>query len=303
MTEASGGRDYTVASTALADDDTVAPTVPGRPAATSTVPGTVDLTWAASHDNRATSIRYTIYRDDPGTVAGAVSSSSTGSVTFLDTGLAPGTSHSYSVTAGDGVNTSAPSAWSDPVTVPAGDPPLLEDGFSSGLSGWTTVVNMTADNLRFPAGSTSPSARAAVSNQAGYATDQLSATAPAICAQANVLVSSLASPTLSLIRLRTLGGSSIGRVYVTSSGFLSVRADVTGAVLTSSARMSFGTWNQVRICGTTGSSGTWQIALNGTSVGSWTAGNGATDFGRVQIGDSDPRTATLNVDDVLVTRQ
>jgi len=300
IAEVTGGRDYTVVVVDAAPDVT-APDVPGTPRATAQTASSVQVTWAASHDDRALVIRYTIYRDAAANLVGSVQSSSTGDVTFLDTGLEPGSTHSYAVSASDGANTSALSAWSDPVTVPVGNPPLLQSDFSNGLSGWSPVVNMGLDSTRFPPGSTAPSIRSVMSDQAGNATAQLAATAPAVCAQANVLVATLTSPTLSLLRLRSAGGTSIGRVYVNSSGFLAVRADITGAVMTSSTRLPFGSWNLVRICGRTGPSGSWQIALNGVSAGSWSASNGTADFGRIQIGDADPRTATLNLDDVLVT--
>ena len=54
------------------------------------------------------------------------------------------------------------------------------------------------------------------------------------------------------LKLRNGAGSSIGRIWVSSAGQLSVRADVTGAQFTTAATVAPGTWNRLGLCVTVG---------------------------------------------------
>ena len=106
--EAGGGRGYSVILRASGggNPDITPPTAPGTPTAASTVSGRVDLSWAASTDDRATTLTYRVFRDGGASLAGTVSSSSVGQVTWSDTGRTPGAVHTYTVEASDGTNTS-----------------------------------------------------------------------------------------------------------------------------------------------------------------------------------------------------
>ena len=65
-----------------------------------------------------------------------------------------------------------------------------------------------------------------------------------------------------------------------------------------------GTWNTLKLCGTVGPSGTWQLFLNGTSIlGPWAQNNGTAPIQRVEIGSASAGTFTFNVDDVVVATQ
>jgi len=100
-----------------APPDGVAPSQPGTPSASSTTSGRVDLTWPASTDNKATTIVYYVFRDTGSAPIGSVASTSTGTVSFTDKGLAGGSTHRYRVQASDGRNLSSKSPWSAPVVV------------------------------------------------------------------------------------------------------------------------------------------------------------------------------------------
>ena len=97
--------------------DLTPPTVPGRPTGVSNTPTTIDLTWAASTDNQSTMLVYRIYRDGGSIPVGSVTTASTTTVTWQDSHLVPGSTHTYAITADDGDNFSALTAPSDPVTV------------------------------------------------------------------------------------------------------------------------------------------------------------------------------------------
>jgi hypothetical protein len=52
---------------------------------------------------------------------------------------------------------------------------------------------------------------------------------------------------------------------------------------------------------TVGTAGALQLRVDGAAVGTWTVDTGRADHGSLQLGDNDPRTATLHFDRVVVT--
>ncbi|MGH3360411.1 MAG: hypothetical protein ACRDO7_16535, partial [Nocardioidaceae bacterium] len=107
--------------------DSQPPTVPGRPVATIAGPTSVDLSWAGSNDNLAPTITYFVYRDGASQPVGSVSAARGANAGFTDDSLAPGSTHTWTVRASDGVNLSQPSPSSAPVTLPDSDAPVLTD--------------------------------------------------------------------------------------------------------------------------------------------------------------------------------
>jgi chitodextrinase len=93
--------------------DTQAPSVPANVAGTGVSTSQINLTWTASTDNVGV-VKYTVYRN--GGLVGSVTSTS-----FNDTGLAAGTTYSYSVAAQDAAGNV--SAQSSPVSVATQAPP------------------------------------------------------------------------------------------------------------------------------------------------------------------------------------
>ena len=277
--------------------DGVAPTIPGQPSAVSAVPGTVDLTWQASTDDVATTLSYSIFRDGASVPVGTVTSSSTGSVTFRDTGLAGGAVHTYEVAASDGFNTSERSAASDPVTVQTPSS-IFADGFDAGFAAWTQVSGFTLDTT--DGAPTAPSARAQMSASRAWAHKALGATYPTLCASFRV---NLASTTDggSLIRLRTAPDGPIIRIAVNSSRVLSLRSDVSGNQISSATTLPLGTWTHLELCGSPGASGSWSLFRNGTRIiGPWTQNTGTQPVGAFTLGSRDPRTMSVRFDDVVI---
>jgi hypothetical protein len=219
-------------------------------------------------------------------------------VSFRDSGLAGGSTHTYRVSASDGVNESARSAASAPITVLGQSTAIFADGFAGGFANWTSVSGMTLDASI--GGASPPSARAQTSASRAWAAKTLPATYPSACVSAAVNLAST-SDGGSLLRFRTAGDTGIVRLYLTSGRGLSVRSDVSGASASTGVSLPTGTWTTLELCGTVGSSGTWTVYRNGTQVfGPWTANTGTAPIGRVVIGTPDPRTITVNVDDVVV---
>lgn len=279
----------------LSGPDTQAPTVPGKPSGTSTTPGQIDLMWAASSDDLATTIAYRLFRDGGSIPVGTVLSSSTTTVGFTDTGLAQGSSHTYQVDASDGTNTSALSPSSDPITVASGPPTVFSDSFSSGFGAWSPVTNLTLDNTT--GGASPPSAKAQPAGVRAFARTTLPQTYPSLCMSEAINLSSLGTSSVALLKLRA-GGVSLARILVAPNRALKVRNDVTGATFLTGRTLTVG-WHSIELCVTVGASGSLSMSYDGTPAGSWSAQNlGTTPISGLQILDDTAKTFTANVDDV-----
>jgi len=291
-----GGAEYTLALVADGPSDTDPPTAPGQPIGASNTPGSIALTWAAADDDVSSTLTYRIFRD--GGQAGSISSSSA-TVAFTDTGLLPGSVHTYTITALDGAsNESAPSAASDEITVLSGPTAVFTDDFSSGtLANWTTVTGFTVDSANGGVGP--PSARAVATGQLATLAKTLSGNYPNLCISWRVNVSARTG-SIALLRLRTSASGPVGRVLVNDSGVLSVRSDVSSTTRASGVSLGSG-WHALEVCTTVGTAGVWDLYRDGTRiVTGWIANSGTVNIGRIELGNPNPGTWTANVDDVRV---
>ncbi|HYZ12826.1 MAG TPA: metallophosphoesterase [Actinomycetota bacterium] len=282
-----------------AEPDTTAPTVPGRPSGVSNAAGTIDLSWAASTDDRAGVLTYSVYRDGAADAVATVTSSSATTVSFRDAGLAPGSIHTYEVSASDGLKSSERSMPSDPITV-SSSPIVFSDDFSSGtFSRWSDTSGLAIDHTS--GGTAPPSARAQAAGTRAWAAKNLGSTHSSLCHSMRVNLSSIGANSVALARLRTAADGPVARVYVSASRVLWIRSDVSGAQLSSGRSLPAG-WNTLELCAGVGSSGSVRLSLNGSTIaGPWTANLGTTPIGRVQIGDTALFTWTANFDDIVVT--
>jgi alpha-tubulin suppressor-like RCC1 family protein len=291
VVEVGGGRDYSVALVA-ANPDVDPPTTPGPPSGSSQGPGTIEISWAPSVD--ASPVSYRVFRDGGPSPVGTTSTT-----TFADTGLAPESTHTYAVQAVDSAgNESALSDPSDPITVQSGPAAIFADDFSTGdFSSWTGVTRLT---IATTAGATAPpSARAQVTSQSAFAYRTLGGTYPSICAGMAVNVSSRTGD-LVLIRLRTAADGPVARIFVSTSGVLALRSDVSGTTRSSGIALGSG-WHVVELCGTVGAAGSWDLYRDGVRiVTGWVANTGTVPVGRIQIGDTGTKTYTASFDDVVV---
>jgi hypothetical protein len=283
--------------------DTTSPSAPGQPGGVSNSSTTIDLTWAASTDDVSGTLTYRVLRD--GAQVGYVTSASTTTVQFQDTGLDPSSTHTYVVIAVDGANNpSDPSPTSDPITVqdgPPTPPAVFADDFSAGFANWSGSTGFTIDGTQ--GGASPPSARAQVTNAPGWAYRTLPSTLGTACMSMRLNVASRGSQFIALLRLRTATNGNIARLFVNNGGVLWVKSDVSGAQTSSATNVGTG-WHQLELCGTVGTAGTWSLYRDGVPiVTDWAANTGTTPVGRVEIGDTLARTFTANFDDVVVDAQ
>jgi hypothetical protein len=271
-----------------AEPDTTAPTVPGRPTGVPAGPTSITIGWSVSFDD-SPPITYRIYRDGAELVGSTIGTS------FTDTGLAPGSLHTYTVDAVDSVqNASVTSPLSDPISTAS---TIFADDFATGdLSNWTSVTNLSIDGAA--GAGAPPSAIGSPVAQAAYAYRDLSVEVDSACLSVAVNPTSLGGNAVDLVRMRTSTGGPIAKVFVNASGILSIRSDFSNAQISSGVGLESG-WHTIELCGTVGTATTWDLYRDGSRiVNSWTAATGSTPIGRIQIGDTAVRTWTINVDDV-----
>ena len=273
------------------------PTVPGTPAGLATGKTSLAVTWTASTDDSGAPITYRVYRDGVGTPVGTITSSSTTTVTYEDTGLGVASSHTYAV---DGVDESGnPSAKSGVSGSISTGGTFWSDGFDSAdFSAWTSTTRMSID--AGSGGNAAPSAIASPVAQSATASKTLGADFSSMCLSANVNVTNRGTAALDLMRLRTAGNGNVGRVLLNASGVLQVKSDVSGTVKGSGSSLSAG-WHSIEVCLTVGTAGTWDLYLDGNQVVTgWAVDTGTSPVGRIQIGDSAAKTFTASFDDVVV---
>jgi alpha-tubulin suppressor-like RCC1 family protein len=291
-----GGQNYSVALVVDATPDVTPPSAPGKPSGQSTSVGSIDLIWAAATDDSSTSLDYRVFRD--GAQVATVNGPGP-TVSFTDTGLAAGSSHTYVVIAVDGASNEGPaSEASDPITVVAGTPVIFADDFSSGtLGNWTAVTRFAIDGT---SGNPSPpSARASVANQTATMNHAFGSSYPTLCVGARVNVSARTG-SMVLWRLRTAANGAVARLLVNASGVLSIRSDVSGVVRASGVALGSG-WHSLELCGTVGTAGAWDLYRDGARiVNGWSANTGTVPMGSLELGNPNAATWTASFDDVVV---
>ncbi len=296
--EVSAGRDHTIAlvPAVVTEPDTTPPSAPGVPTGQSNSSSTITLNWAAATDNVSTSLRYQVF-EDAGTTPIAELTSSGTTVSYTRSGLAAGSTHTYSVRAIDASGNIGPTAGpSAPITVQQVSSAIFESDFSAGFTGWTTNTGLTADATQG-----SPSAPSARGNPVGaraFASRTFGATYPSLCHSQQIRVASLGG-SIDLFRLRTATDSGVVRVYVDANRVLWIRSDVAGTQRSSGVAVTLSTWHTVELCGTVGTAGSWTLYVDGTQRGTpWQSNTGTAPVGRVQIGDTGAKTWTINFDTV-----
>ncbi len=272
--------------------DTTPPTTPGGLTATAASAFEVDLSWSASTDAVGVA-GYTVYRN--GVEVGQTDASTT---SFADTSTQPLTSYYYTVTASDTSGNSSAPAGPVGLTTPG----LFSDDFESGdLSRWTTVNGLVVQQDDVHAGI--GGARAASTGSPASASVTFPQPVASLDARVEFNVES-ESTNVTLLRFRTAGNGAIVSVYVSSTGKLGVRNDVTGVATTdTSTPVAPGVWHLLELDATASDpSSTIAVLLDGVQVAalSGPATLGTSPIGRLELGEAaSNRTFSVAFDDVL----
>lgn len=277
-----------------AGPDTTPPTAPQNLTASAPSSSQVQLTWTTSTDNVGVT-GYQVYRD------GNLIASLPAQTDYLDQTVSPSTTYTYTVVATDDAgNASQPS---DPVTVatPAAST-MFFDGFETGdMSQWTTSTGTIVQSDVVSDGTYAAQGQA--NGSAAYAYKQLSQTWPSLYYSTRFdVISQGASNSAYLLRFRTATKGAIAALFVTSSGKLALRNDVTGVTTTSSTVVSRGAWHTLELYGSiNGSSGQISVWLDGSPVTALTGTESLSTnpIGYLQLGDtSTSAISTVAFDDV-----
>ena len=230
--------------------------------------------------------------------------------TYADQTVQPNTTYSYQVLAMDAKgNKSALSTPALSVTTPPIGP-IFSDGFESGdLSNWTTVVGLQAKQGDASSGSYAAEGTAPTGTEAAYAWRTLPAPLTGISYSIHFKIISKSGSSLYLERFRS-GPTAVSLlgVYVSNTGKLGLRNDVTATSTGSATAVTLGVWHtlhvQVSIADASSQVGVW---LDGTAVPELTGTQslGTNPVDRIQLGDKDngganPTTYDVLYDDVVV---
>jgi hypothetical protein len=180
----------------------------------------------------------------------------------------------------------------------------FQDGFESGdLSNWTRAGGLQVLPQDAHGGTYAARATSAGAGDPTYARKTLSTPQTELYYRTMVKIISQSDDSVYLLRFGDPAGSSILGLYVTGSGRLGYRNDVTDAATTSDATVGQGTWHEIEVhLAVDRSGGLVEVWLDGTRVLSDPEGFGTAPVGFVQLGDNGtgPRSYDIAFDDVAV---
>jgi chitodextrinase len=260
--------------------DKTPPSQPQNLTATATSRTQVQLSWAESTDNVGVTA-YDVYRN------GSLIASTPPPAGYFDQTVQPGTTYSYYVVARDAAGNASQPSNTATVTTPQNGT-MFSDGFESGdMSNWTTSTGMSVQSQVVNDGSYA--AEAVDTGASAYAYKQLSQSWPSLYYSTRFDIVSQTAGSAYLLRLRTAAKGAIAALFVSSSGKLGIRNDVTGISTTSTTSVSRGTWHTVELYGNiNGSSGQISVWLDGSPVSQLTGTQslGTNAIGYLQLGDT-----------------
>jgi hypothetical protein len=229
------------ASTAITIADTTPPTAPTL-SASSGQPNEIDLSWTGATDNVGIT-GYNVYRD--GAMTAAVTD--VHETTWADTGLATGSTHTYTVVAHDAAGNNSPPSNTAGATV-AGPVPVFTEDFESGSIGpprWTTpTAGLVAQQATVHGGGWA--AEESSTGTPTWASTQLPSTYRALHVSAWVYIKQR-STSAGLFKLRSANGAYIAYLYVNAAAYLAVRNDAGLVTHASTTTVSTGQWHKVEI--------------------------------------------------------
>lgn len=268
--------------------DTNAPSVPANLLGAASSPFSVDLSWDASADDVGV-IGYDVFRD-------GLLLERLGTVTaYTDNTVLAGTSYTYAVRARDAAGNVSPLSQPVIVGTPAAAAPLFSDGFETGdLSAWTTKAGLVAENVDAASGTWAVEGN--TTTGATYAKKTLPSAYDDAYARVAFKVQSQVSQ-INLLRLRDSASTSVGYVYLNTSGRLGLHVDAAASDVVSAVAPGSG-WHTVELHFDI-AAGAVDVWLDGTSVASLSSSGvnlGTTQIGGLQIGE----TTTGRTYDVLL---
>jgi fibronectin type 3 domain-containing protein len=255
--------------------DVVAPSAPTNLAAAAHSGLRVDLSWTPATDDIGVT-GYDVYRND------ALIDSIPAASTYADTTVSPHTSYTYKLKAKDGAGNL--SDFSNTASASTGD--VFADGFETGnLSAWTTVNGLNVQQQLVDAGQWA--ARATSNGSAGSSAQvTLDAARGDLYYRTRFHVVAQGANSVSLLRFRTAANGALSSVFISSTGKLSYRNDISAATVASPATVTQNTWHELQAhVFVNGDASQVELWLDGVSVLTQTQALGSTPIGRLELGD------------------
>ena len=184
-----------------------------------------------------------------------------------------------------------------PVTA---DQTLFQDGFETGIvPPWSSANNMVLDSSTVHTGLQA----ARTTSSVAWAERKLGSSSFDVSVVVWFKLVQRSS-TVWLTRLRTASGISRLRVYLTGTGALAYRNEVTGQNRISTVKVPIGVWHQLTVHAAIGTAGSVEVSLDGVVVPGLSLAEslGTVAVGRVEIGNRPTgRSYSLVYDDVHVS--
>ncbi|HEX6287730.1 MAG TPA: fibronectin type III domain-containing protein [Herpetosiphonaceae bacterium] len=277
--------------------DSTSPSKPVGLTATAVNSHRVDLHWTAANDDVSVA-GYDIYR------AGSLLATAGAVISYTDTTVAPQMIYQYQVQAFDAAGNRSEASDLASVTTP--DSVLFSDGFESGdLSQWDSVQGMEVQKEKLRTGSGAVRALSTSRDTASYAIKQLSAPQQEIYYRVVFqIIDQQDKNSVYLMRFRTASNASLVGLYVSGTGKLGYRNDITDKSVTSAVLVSRRVWHEVqvrvRVADTNSQIEVWFDGAHVDAL-SKTESFGADPIDRVQLGENaSEKTYDVFFDDVVV---
>lgn len=258
--------------------DTTSPGAPTDLTVTSNTATQIDLSWTSATDNVGVT-NYDIYRD------GELLASTAAVTSYTDKSVVSGDTYRYQISARDAAGNVSGLSSTTTVTV---SELLFSDGFESGnFSQWTDVTGLAIQKEHVQVGDFA--VRGISRDTPTHAYKQLPVVQRDLYYRLWFKILNQGSNTVYLQRFRTNRNSAILGVFISSTGKLGFRNDVTGTSTTGSAIIVPNTWHELQThIQINGAASEIEIWLDGVRIHSLskTENLGTTAIGRIQLGDS-----------------
>ena len=251
----------------------------------------MDLAWTAATDDVGVG-GYDVYRN------GSLLTSINPATSYRDSTVSSNTGYTYKLVARDAAGNS--SGFSNSATVQTSD--MFSDGFESGdLSRWTTVSGLTVSQQQVDSGTWA--ARATSDGTAG-ASAQVTLDSGVDDGYYRVRFNQLArgANNVNLLRLRNATNGAMVTAFISSTGKLGYRNDLSGLSTTSATTVTGTAWHELQMHVVDGDSGLVEMWLDGVQVTTQAEPLGTNPVRRVDIGDpTTGRTFDIALDNVIVS--
>lgn len=267
--------------------------------------GQVTLNWTAVYGATSYSVKRSTTAGGPyGDIGSPTPATGT---TYIDSSPANGTTYYYVVTA---TNDGGQSGASNEATATPSAPTrtfAFSDGFETGnLSKWTTTGGLIVQTSLTHSGTWA--AQGITADGRTYAKKQLSTTYTEGYFRSYVYLAAGYTSQVNMLRYRTATDTSLGYLFVTTTGSLAVRNDVGAITTTSTIPLTSGSWHSLELrLVVNGTSSSTEVWLDGTRIDALSLSNqnwGTTPIGKIQIGEvQSGRTYSVAFDDVAFDSQ